>query len=336
MAEFVIPFKSLSYEPGQTTWGFDVARRIYHKNERVHWSGFNPALDFTDVSQSGDLVGYRERQPGHRARRAGLRRVQGQARLAARRRRRGARLHRRRQRLLQGDAGADQHAHRQSGFLRRTIGHPPGQHHAVLAVHAGNPRFLPARRVGVRIRRTQFRPQFAGPGLEQRPAVLLAQYRPRARSAGEPDRRRQIVRTIWRLRHRRVQRADRRDADGRRRPDPVGGARDAPDLCRIEIRYRLHQWRSDGTDRKLGGRRGLPIPQFEFSRRQGPASRRLLYEDLLEHEGRRRIRLRSLSTSPTSRGPAISSSSRSARTSRPRSASSTAPRSGNMSARWRI
>jgi len=57
VAEFVIPFKSLSYEPGQTTWGFDVARRIYHKNERVHWSGFNPALDFTDVSQSGDLVG---------------------------------------------------------------------------------------------------------------------------------------------------------------------------------------------------------------------------------------------------------------------------------------
>ena len=57
VAEFAIPFKSLSYETTQTTWGFDVARRIYHKNERVHWSGFNPALDFTDVSQTGDLVG---------------------------------------------------------------------------------------------------------------------------------------------------------------------------------------------------------------------------------------------------------------------------------------
>ena len=57
VAEFAIPFKSLSYEPGQTTWGFDVARRIYHKNERVHWSGYNPALDFTDVSMTGDLVG---------------------------------------------------------------------------------------------------------------------------------------------------------------------------------------------------------------------------------------------------------------------------------------
>ena len=57
VAEFAIPFKSLSYEANQTTWGFDVARRIFHKNERVHWSGFNPAVDFTDVSQTGDLVG---------------------------------------------------------------------------------------------------------------------------------------------------------------------------------------------------------------------------------------------------------------------------------------
>jgi hypothetical protein len=57
VAEFAIPFKSLSYESTQTTWGFDVARRIFHKNERVQWSGFNPALDFPDVSQSGDLVG---------------------------------------------------------------------------------------------------------------------------------------------------------------------------------------------------------------------------------------------------------------------------------------
>jgi hypothetical protein len=57
VAEFSIPFKSLSYEADATTWGFDVGRRIFHKNERVHWSGVNPALQFTDVSQTGDLVG---------------------------------------------------------------------------------------------------------------------------------------------------------------------------------------------------------------------------------------------------------------------------------------
>ena len=64
VAEFAIPFKSLSYETTQTTWGFDVARRIYHKNERVHWSGFNPALEFTDVSQTGDLVGLEDLSQG--------------------------------------------------------------------------------------------------------------------------------------------------------------------------------------------------------------------------------------------------------------------------------
>jgi hypothetical protein len=57
VSEFAIPFKSLSYEPGQTVWGFDAGRRIRHKNERVVWSGYNPSLDFTDVSQSGDLIG---------------------------------------------------------------------------------------------------------------------------------------------------------------------------------------------------------------------------------------------------------------------------------------
>jgi hypothetical protein len=64
VAEFAIPFKSLSYETTETTWGFDVARRIYHKNERVHWSGFNPALEFTDVSQTGDLVGLEDLSQG--------------------------------------------------------------------------------------------------------------------------------------------------------------------------------------------------------------------------------------------------------------------------------
>jgi hypothetical protein len=64
VAEFAIPFKSLSYETSQTTWGFDLGRRIYHKNERVHWSGFNPALDFTDVSQTGDLAGIEDVSQG--------------------------------------------------------------------------------------------------------------------------------------------------------------------------------------------------------------------------------------------------------------------------------
>ena len=52
-----IPFRSLPYDSNQTTWGFELRRRIRHKNENVFWSSTNPALDFTDVSQSGDLTG---------------------------------------------------------------------------------------------------------------------------------------------------------------------------------------------------------------------------------------------------------------------------------------
>jgi hypothetical protein len=57
VAEIAIPFKSLSYDSRQTTWGFDLGRRIRHKNERVLWSGFSPNLTFSDVSQTGNLVG---------------------------------------------------------------------------------------------------------------------------------------------------------------------------------------------------------------------------------------------------------------------------------------
>ena len=56
-AEMAIPFRSLSYDSDQTTWGFDFRRRIRHKNENLYWSSTNPTLDFTDVSQSGDLTG---------------------------------------------------------------------------------------------------------------------------------------------------------------------------------------------------------------------------------------------------------------------------------------
>jgi hypothetical protein len=57
VAEIAIPFRSLSYDADQTTWGFDMSRRVRHKNERDYWSGHNPALSFSDVSQAGSLTG---------------------------------------------------------------------------------------------------------------------------------------------------------------------------------------------------------------------------------------------------------------------------------------
>jgi hypothetical protein len=56
-AEVAIPFRDISYDINQPGWGFDFSRRIRHKNERVYWSGFNPTLPFTDISQNGDLTG---------------------------------------------------------------------------------------------------------------------------------------------------------------------------------------------------------------------------------------------------------------------------------------
>ena len=57
IAEIAIPFRSLSYEPGQTDWGFDFRRVIGRRNEQVFWSSFNPNLQITDLSQAGTLTG---------------------------------------------------------------------------------------------------------------------------------------------------------------------------------------------------------------------------------------------------------------------------------------
>ena len=57
VAEWAIPFRILSYEADQAEWGFDIRRVIARINEEVHWSAFNPTLQFTDVTQFGTLTG---------------------------------------------------------------------------------------------------------------------------------------------------------------------------------------------------------------------------------------------------------------------------------------
>lgn len=64
IAEMAIPFRSMSYDPGQTVWGFDVNRTIRHKNEVVAWSGYNPVLGFADVSLAGNLTGVSDTERG--------------------------------------------------------------------------------------------------------------------------------------------------------------------------------------------------------------------------------------------------------------------------------
>ena len=63
-AEVAIPFRSISYVPGQSDWGFVFARTIRRKNENVRWGATNPALPFTDVSDEGTLTGIRDVNQG--------------------------------------------------------------------------------------------------------------------------------------------------------------------------------------------------------------------------------------------------------------------------------
>ena len=57
VAEIAIPFSSISYVPGQTSWGFDFTRNIRRKTEIVRWSSTNPGIPITDVSEAGTLTG---------------------------------------------------------------------------------------------------------------------------------------------------------------------------------------------------------------------------------------------------------------------------------------
>ncbi|MGY9105345.1 MAG: hypothetical protein ACKVG0_02160, partial [Alphaproteobacteria bacterium] len=57
IVEVAIPFRSLSYAPDATEWGFEFTRQIRHKRETVRWSNYSPVVSFTDVSQAGTLTG---------------------------------------------------------------------------------------------------------------------------------------------------------------------------------------------------------------------------------------------------------------------------------------
>jgi hypothetical protein len=57
IVEVAIPFRSLSYAPDATEWGFEFTRQIRHKRETVRWSNYSPTVSFTDVSQAGTLTG---------------------------------------------------------------------------------------------------------------------------------------------------------------------------------------------------------------------------------------------------------------------------------------
>ncbi len=54
--EIAIPAKSVSFDPNNSTWGFNISRTIARKNEKGRWTGALPHLWTYHVSEAGDIV----------------------------------------------------------------------------------------------------------------------------------------------------------------------------------------------------------------------------------------------------------------------------------------
>jgi Domain of unknown function (DUF5916) len=64
VAEMAIPYRSISYTPGQEDWGIDFTRVIRRKPETVRWSSYNPAIQLQDISEAGTLEGIKDISQG--------------------------------------------------------------------------------------------------------------------------------------------------------------------------------------------------------------------------------------------------------------------------------
>ncbi len=57
IAEIAIPFKSLNFPANSSTWGFNLSRTIYRKQEENMWSGGRLENDFLQIAQAGEISG---------------------------------------------------------------------------------------------------------------------------------------------------------------------------------------------------------------------------------------------------------------------------------------
>ena len=55
--EVVIPFKSLSFDPNSSVWGFNMSRSIRRKSERGRWMEPYPEVRTSMAAHAGDLTG---------------------------------------------------------------------------------------------------------------------------------------------------------------------------------------------------------------------------------------------------------------------------------------
>jgi hypothetical protein len=57
IAEYAIPFKTLNFDPANTTWGFNSTRVISRLNEESRWASWGRNRTFFDFTALGDLEG---------------------------------------------------------------------------------------------------------------------------------------------------------------------------------------------------------------------------------------------------------------------------------------
>jgi hypothetical protein len=63
-AEMAIPFKTVSFNPAGTIWGFNVMRAIRRRNEIVRWASPNPNINFVNLAGAGIIEGMVEMEQG--------------------------------------------------------------------------------------------------------------------------------------------------------------------------------------------------------------------------------------------------------------------------------
>ena len=64
VAEFAIPFKSLSFPAGNDVWGFNISRSIVRKSEDSRWSGARLETQFLQISEAGEISNLRDLSQG--------------------------------------------------------------------------------------------------------------------------------------------------------------------------------------------------------------------------------------------------------------------------------
>ena len=63
-AEIRIPFRTLQFDPTQTTWGFNLQRTVRVENEEILWAGFKRNQGLFRPRYAGELRGVRARSSG--------------------------------------------------------------------------------------------------------------------------------------------------------------------------------------------------------------------------------------------------------------------------------